>query len=403
MNKRIVARVLALFVITAFVMTGCVDPQTTTASTTSATQSSSASDGNADPSATGDFSDLSGDISEPYDVTGSTDTDVSGSGDETSDVSGMTDVSGETDDSGETTGIPGESTDVSADPSSSETTDPIAWEPKTEPEKSGKTPDHVKPSVGDEDYVAQMENLRSQIIDNTDYYNTLDNSCKETWCFQRKKDHTPSGSYENFDISEYNGAYINKNVSEYDKVIYLTFDCGYPSDNTPKILDILAAHDAKASFFVTKMYLKECSDYASRMKEEGHMVCNHTVSHADLLEMSVEQIAGEIIDVAEYFYEQTGYTLDPYFRTPKGSYSKKLMTIISDCGYKTVFWSIAYNDYSDVQPEPGYVTDHFATYHHNGAIALMHNDSSANVNELDAVLTLLEDQGYRFGLLDELG
>ena len=46
--------------------------------------------------------------------------------------------------------------------------------------------------------------------------------------------------------------------------------------------------------------------------------------------------------------------------------------------------------------------DHFQTYHHNGAIALMHNDSQSNVNELDAVLKYLEKEGYRFGLLNAL-
>ncbi|MBR4806900.1 MAG: dimethylmenaquinone methyltransferase, partial [Lachnospiraceae bacterium] len=72
-------------------------------------------------------------------------------------------------------------------------------------------------------------------------------------------------------------------------------------------------------------------------------------------------------------------------------------------GYKTVFWSIAYGDYDvDNQPVPGYVLNHFTTYHHNGAIALMHNASTSNVKELDAVLTMLEKNGYRFALLNEL-
>ena len=259
------------------------------------------------------------------------------------------------------------------------------------------------PSDAPSDPLAEIRSLRKKITGNASYYDSMDNTMKESWCFQRKKDHSVSGSYEFFKIKDYNGAYINDHVPEGDKVIYLTFDCGYPSDKTDPILDILQKHNVKASFFVTKMYLEKCSDYAVRMKEEGHMVCNHTVTHSDLVPMSVEQIAGEIFDTAEYFYEKTGYTLDPYFRTPKGTYTKKLMTIISDAGYKTVFWSIAYNDYTpSAQPEPGYVLDHFQTYHHNGAIALMHNDSQSNVNELDAVLTYLEKEGYRFGLLNEL-
>ena len=263
--------------------------------------------------------------------------------------------------------------------------------------------EHMVTEDNEMDPLLQMEYDRSRIIAKTDYYNTLDNSCPQTWCFQRKKDHSPSGTYENFKISDYNAVYLNEFVEEGDKVIYLTFDCGYPSDLTEKILDTLKKHNVKASFFVTKMYLEGCPEYAKRMKEEGHMVCNHTVTHSDLVTKDVEKIASEIFDVAEYFYELTGYTFDPYFRTPTGSYSKKLLTILKDAGYLTVFWSIAYGDYDPKnQPAPGYVTDHFTTYHHNGAIALMHNDSPSNANELDAVLTLLEKEGYRFGLLDEL-
>ncbi len=292
-------------------------------------------------------------------------------------------------------------TESETEPTTELTTEPTTEvtmsEPSAAPEKN------PIPSDDGSDYLSRIHALRESIVGNAAYYDSLDNNMKESWCFQRKKDHTPSGTYEFFDIREYNGAYRDYNVAEGDKVIYLTFDCGYPSTNTESILNTLAKHNAKASFFVTKMYLKECSGYAKRMKEEGHMVCNHTVTHTDLVTKSVEEIADEIFDVAEYFYEVTGYTFDPYFRTPKGTYTKKLMTILTDAGYKTVFWSIAYNDYEpNNQPAPGYVTDHFATYHHNGAIALMHNDSSSNVNELDAVLTLLENEGYRFGLLDEL-
>lgn len=253
------------------------------------------------------------------------------------------------------------------------------------------------------DYIAIQEYDKTRQLEKKDYYETLDNSCPQTWCFQRKKDHSQSGTYENFHINDYFGEYVDQTVTDDDKVMYLTFDCGYPSDLTVKILDTLKKHNAKGNFFVTKMYLEECADYAKRMKEEGHAVCNHTVTHSDLVTKSVSGVLDEIYGCSEYFYEVTGYEMDPFLRTPTGSYSKRLMTIIEDAGYMTVFWSIAYGDYDPKnQPAPGYVTDHFKTYHHNGAIALMHNDSPSNANELDAVLSYLEGQGYRFALLSEL-
>ena len=249
----------------------------------------------------------------------------------------------------------------------------------------------------------KIEQTRKTLLNNADYYNSLDNTSERTWQFIRMKDHTKSGTREFIPIADYGGFYVNTSATDDDKVIYLTFDCGYPSNLTEKILDTLKKHDAKASFFVTKMYLEKCMDYAIRMKQEGHAVCNHTVSHTDLRTASVEKIVSEIMDVAEYFYLQTGYEFDPYFRTPSGSYTVRLLTLIRDAGYRTVFWSIAYGDYDKKNPPaPGYVTNHFKTYHHSGAVALMHNDCQQNADELDAVLTYLEQQGYRFALMDEI-
>ena len=249
----------------------------------------------------------------------------------------------------------------------------------------------------------KLEEKREELLSKVDYYNSLDNTSKRTWQFIRKTDHTQSGTREFIPIADYGGFYVDKSATDDDKVIYLTFDCGYPSNLTVKILDTLKKHNAHASFFVTKMYLEKCADYAIRMKEEGHAVCNHTVSHSDLRVMEVENIIAEIFDCAKYFYEVTGYEMDPFFRTPSGSYTVRLLTLIQDAGYRTVFWSIAYGDYDKKNPPaPGYVTNHFKTYHHSGAVALIHNDCQQNADELDAVLTLLEKAGYRFALLDEV-
>ncbi|MBP5355075.1 MAG: polysaccharide deacetylase family protein [Lachnospiraceae bacterium] len=265
------------------------------------------------------------------------------------------------------------------------------------------TPTNTPTPTASASALDKYEAKRAELLANVDYYNSLDNTSEHTWQFIRNKDHEPSGTREFITIADYGAFHLNKYVNDDDKVIYLTFDCGYPSDNTVKILDTLKKHNAKASFFVTSMYLKKCKDYAIRMKEEGHMVCNHTVNHKDLRKESVENIISEIMDVAEYFYELTGYEMDPFFRTPSGAYTVRLLTIIRDAGYRCVFWSIAYGDYHrDDPPAPGYVTDHFKTYYHNGAVALIHNDCDRNAEELDAVLTFLEEQGYRFGLLDEI-
>ena len=133
------------------------------------------------------------------------------------------------------------------------------------------------------------------------------------------------------------------------------------------------------------------------------MVGNHTVSHANLTKLSDKKIHEEIIGCEEAFYKITGQQMDLYFRPPTGAYSKKTLQIVQDLGYKTVFWSIAYKDY-DLNNQPGkaYVLNHFKEYHHNGAIPLMHNDSTSNLQAMNELLTYLKEQGYRFGTLEEL-
>jgi Predicted xylanase/chitin deacetylase len=306
---------------------------------------------------------------------------------------------------GENSGRTGEEQKAAMTPVSVETLSPTAAPTATATPMPTETPtpvptDTPTPTMSP---LERIEATREELLSKVDYYNSLDNTGEHTWQFIRNKEHEQSGTREFITIADYGAFHLNKSVTDDDKVIYLTFDCGYPSDNTVKILDTLAKHNAKASFFVTSMYLRKCKDYAVRMKEEGHMVCNHTVNHKDLRKESVETIISEITDVAQYFYEETGYELDPFFRTPSGAYTVRLLSIIRDAGYRCVFWSIAYGDYhSDDPPAPGYVTNHFKTYYHNGAVALIHNDCNRNAEELDAVLTYLEEQGYRFGLLDEI-
>lgn len=227
---------------------------------------------------------------------------------------------------------------------------------------------------------------------------------KFSWWFRRNEAHKPSGSGESFPIEEYSAYYLDRTATDEDKVFYVTFDCGYENGFTPSILDTLKEKNVKAMFFVTKDFIVSNPEYVKRMKEEGHLVGNHTVRHLSSPTLTPEELAAELYEVAIAMEEKTGYSIDPFFRTPMGEYSERVLKVVQDMGYTSVFWSIAYYDY-DVNNQPGkdYVVDHFDTYHHNGCIALIHNISESNTQALGDVLDLLREAGYRFGMLTELG
>lgn len=222
----------------------------------------------------------------------------------------------------------------------------------------------------------------------------------QAWWFKRNEDHQPSGCQEDFDIEQYHAYYVNKNAT--DNVIYLTFDCGYENGYTPAILDTLKEADVKAIFFVTQTFIRDNPDLVKRMKEEGHMVGNHTITHPSLPGLSIEEQRAEIQGCADYMKEVTGYEMDPYIRPPKGEYSERTLQLCEDMGYCTLFWSIAYLDYDvNNQPSPDYVLQHFDKYCHPGAMPLIHNVSSANTQALPQLIRNLREAGYRFGTVDE--
>lgn len=233
-------------------------------------------------------------------------------------------------------------------------------------------------------------------------YEEYSNDTK-AWWFRRNKDHKPSGSGEEFPINEYSAYYLDKNTQAEDKVIYLTFDCGYENGFTPAILDTLAEKDVKVLFFVTKDFIVKNPAYVKRMKDEGHLVGNHTVRHLSSPDLTPEELEAELLEVARVMEELTGYSIDPFFRPPMGEYSERTLKVTQDMGYSSIFWSIAYYDY-DVNDQPGkeYVVDHFNTYHHNGTIVLMHNVSESNTQALGDVIDNMKAEGYRFAAVTEL-
>lgn len=244
---------------------------------------------------------------------------------------------------------------------------------------------------------APSENNTSS-LDPSSLSNTL-----MAWWFMKNENHQPPSAQEEIDLSLYDAWYVKTDLKEGEKPIFLTFDCGYENGYTAGMLDVLKKHEAPAAFFLCKHFIKDQPELVKRMKEEGHIVGNHTSNHICMPEADERTIREEIADNASYMKEATGYEMDPFFRPPKGEYSERTLQITKDMGYTTVFWSLAYPDY-DVNNQPGadYVVEQFNKYIHPGAIPLIHNVSESNAQALDTVLTNLEKEGYTFHSLKEL-
>lgn len=198
------------------------------------------------------------------------------------------------------------------------------------------------------------------------------------------------------------GALAWDNITQ-EKVLYLTFDCGYEYQNrTSAILDVLEEKKVPATFFVTMNYLRSSPATVARMILEGHHVGNHSQTHpANCAALTREQMALEALAVENHLRQNFGYT-SQYFRFPAGVYSQNTVELLASVGYRSIFWSIAYADWDPEKPIGEEQAFAILTQRlHPGAVILLHTISADNLNLLGAFIDYAVSQGYRFADLDE--
>ena len=182
-----------------------------------------------------------------------------------------------------------------------------------------------------------------------------------------------------------------------EKVLYLTFDCGYEYENlTSKVLDVLKEKGVTATFFCTLDHIKKETDLIARMIKEGHIVGNHSTTHPSFAGISRDKMAKEIEETENYLRENFGYAAK-YFRFPAGEYNESALELISSLGYSSVFWSVAYDDW-DTSKVRGkdYAIEKVMSRFHPGAVILLHSVSRDNADALGEIIDRARAEGYRF-------
>ena len=139
------------------------------------------------------------------------------------------------------------------------------------------------------------------------------------------------------------------------------------------------------------------------MAKEGHLVCNHTKNHKNICQMNSEQISKNLTDLEKIYEQKTGKRMSRYFRFPEGKYSMDALREVEKLGYKSIFWSLAYEDWdNEKQPNPDYALKKLLSNTHNGAIILLHPTSETNALILPRLIDEWRGMGYEFGTLDQL-
>ena len=186
-----------------------------------------------------------------------------------------------------------------------------------------------------------------------------------------------------------------------EKVLYLTFDCGYEYENlTSRVLDTLKEKGVTATFFCTLDHIKKEPDLIARMIRQGHIVGNHSTTHPSFATITREKMVKEIEETENYLRESFGYSAK-YFRFPAGEYNESALELVGSLGYRSVFWSVAYDDW-DTSKVRGkdYTIDKVMSRLHPGVVILLHSVSKDNAEALGDIIDMARAQGYRFESLE---
>ncbi|SHE33811.1 polysaccharide deacetylase family sporulation protein PdaB [Atopostipes suicloacalis DSM 15692] len=183
------------------------------------------------------------------------------------------------------------------------------------------------------------------------------------------------------------------------KYVALTFDDGPHSSVTPRILNILSEHNAKATFFMLGNQVEYYPKLVQRVAQEGHEIGNHSQTHIDLTVSDNDRLNEELNYTNELIKDITGYN-PVYIRPPYGAYNDQVIKQATDLNQPIIMWSVDSLDWQSRDPEA--INQEITSQVSNGAIILMHDIHETTADALPTVLENLEANGYKFVTVSEL-
>jgi peptidoglycan/xylan/chitin deacetylase (PgdA/CDA1 family) len=182
--------------------------------------------------------------------------------------------------------------------------------------------------------------------------------------------------------------------------IAMTFDDGPAATLTPKLLDLLAARQIKATFFVIGQNVAEYPEIVARAAREGHEIGNHSWSHPYFARLSDDAVRSQLKRTDEAIMNAAG--IHPrLLRPPYGSITARQKRWIHDeFGYDIILWDVDPFDWK--RPGPTVIANRILKNTRAGSIVLSHDIHPGTIEAMPATLAQLQDKGFRFVTVSEL-
>jgi len=184
------------------------------------------------------------------------------------------------------------------------------------------------------------------------------------------------------------------------KEIAISFDDGPAENYTQQILAILKGEDVKATFFCIGNRIAGNEAILKQVKEEGHIIGNHSYSHHFWFDMYPAKKMQDDLEQMDAEMERVTGVKPKLFRPPYGVTNPNLAKAIKNGGYSPVGWSVRSLD--TVAKDEQQLLNKINAGIKPGAVFLFHDTCKITLNVLPQFIQEVKKRGYNIIPLDKL-
>jgi peptidoglycan-N-acetylglucosamine deacetylase len=191
------------------------------------------------------------------------------------------------------------------------------------------------------------------------------------------------------------------------KQLALTYDDGPNDPHTLRLLEVLAKHDVRATFFLIGRYVRQRPDIVREIVRAGHVVGNHTFTHPLLIFKSESAIREELTSCRAAIESAIGEHSN-LFRPPFGGRRPAVLRIARELGFEPIMWNITGYDWN--APPAAEIERKVSKQVRGGDVVLLHDgghiqmgaDRSQTVIATDHLIARYKAEGYEFVTIPQM-
>jgi len=181
----------------------------------------------------------------------------------------------------------------------------------------------------------------------------------------------------------------------------LTYDDGPNDPDTLKLMDVLARHDVRATFFVLGKFVQQKPEIVRALAAAGHVIGNHSWDHPRLIFASSAELRRQVEQTQSAIYDTCGVS-PSLFRPPYGGRRPGTLQTVRALGLEPVMWNVTCYDWKATSAEE--VFEHAQRQIRGGGVrrqggqVCAWRDSLPGGGQRDTDFAQILNQVYRVGL-----